>query len=91
MEFLLFLSGIDKEILALIRKADFTVEENTPLCLLGKKFFGFLKREQRSIVICTKNAIDIRSNLIAFHPDQSMTCLSKNRSDVVIIFCELFS
>ena len=59
MEFLLFLSGIDKEILALIRKANFTVEENTPLCLLGKKYFGFLRKSQKKVVICTQNAIDL--------------------------------
>ena len=56
MEFLLFLSAKDKEILDLVYKANFTAEENTPLCLLGKKFFGFLKKEQRTVVICTKNA-----------------------------------
>ncbi len=59
MEFLLFLSSTDKEILELIYKANFKVEENTPLCLLGKRFFGFLKRKQKTVVICTRNAMDI--------------------------------
>ncbi len=59
MDFFLFLGAQDKEILELVYKANYSVEENTPLCLLGKKFFGFLKREQKTIVICTKNAIDI--------------------------------
>ncbi len=56
MEFLLLLTSIDKEILDLVYKAKFTVEENTPLCLLGEKYFGFLKIEQKTIVICTHNA-----------------------------------
>ncbi len=59
LEFLAFLSSNDKEILDLIYKAQFSVEENTPLCLLGKRFFGFLKKEQRTVVICTKNAMDV--------------------------------
>ena len=58
MEFLLFLNAQEKEILQLINKAGYTVEENTPLCLIGKKFFGFLKHKQKRVVICTKNAMD---------------------------------
>ncbi len=58
MEFLLFLNSYEKEILALVQKANYQVEENTPLCLLDKKFFGFLKKRQKRIVICTKNAMD---------------------------------
>ena len=56
LEFIAFLTARDKEILDLIYKANYSVEENTPLCLLGKKFFGFLKKEQRTVVICTNNA-----------------------------------
>ncbi len=56
MEFLLFLNAHEKEIIQLIYEANYSVEENTPLCLLGKKFFGFLKNEQKRVVICTKNA-----------------------------------
>jgi len=59
MEFLLLLTAKDKEILELIYKAGFSAEENTPLCLLGKNFFGFLKKEQKKVVICTKNAMEI--------------------------------
>ncbi len=59
MEFIAFLSTKDKEILDLLYKAKFSVEENTPLCLLGEKFFGFLKKEQKIVVICTKNAMKI--------------------------------
>ena len=56
MEFLLFLSASEKEILGLIQKAKYSVEENTPLCLLGENYFGFFKKSQRRIVICTDNA-----------------------------------
>ncbi len=57
MEFLLFLNSQEKEIIELIYQANYSVEENTPLCLLGKEFFGFLKRKQKRIVICTENAM----------------------------------
>tara|TARA_B100000700_G_C14990548_1_gene831068 strand:- start:858 stop:1322 length:465 start_codon:yes stop_codon:yes gene_type:complete len=56
MEFLLFLNAQEKEILKLIQKANYKVEENTPLCLLGRKYFGFLKNTQKRVVICTENA-----------------------------------
>ena len=56
MEFLLFLNSKDKEILNLIYKANYTFEENTPLCLLGNNYFGFFKIRQRKVVICTENA-----------------------------------
>ncbi len=56
MEFITFLASRDKEILDLIYKAGYRVEENTPLCLLGKGFFGFLKRRRHTVVICTENA-----------------------------------
>ncbi len=56
MEFLLFLGEKEKEILDLIYKAQYSLEENTPLCLIGKEFFGFLKKNQKRIVICTNNA-----------------------------------
>ena len=56
MEFLLFLSKIDKEIVELINKSNHSIEENSALCLLDKKFVGFYKRKEKAIVICTKNA-----------------------------------
>ena len=65
MEFLLLLTAKDKEILDLVYKARFSVEENTPLCLLGKKFFGFLKTRQKTVVICTRNAQDLAVNPIS--------------------------
>ena len=56
MEFILFLSKIDKEIIELINKSNHSIEENTSLCLLDKKFVGFYKKNEKTIVICTKNA-----------------------------------
>ena len=56
MEFILFLSKIDKEIIELINKSNHSIEENTALCLLDKKFVGFYKKNEKTIVICTKNA-----------------------------------
>tara|TARA_Y100001968_G_scaffold333713_1_gene398617 strand:- start:8668 stop:9132 length:465 start_codon:yes stop_codon:yes gene_type:complete len=56
MEFLLFLSSRETEILNLIQKSGYSVEENTPLCLLGDEYVGFFKRRQKRVVICTNNA-----------------------------------
>ncbi|KGG11852.1 serine hydroxymethyltransferase [Prochlorococcus marinus] len=56
LEFILFLDASEKKILDLVQKANYQVEENTPLCLIGQKFFGFLKKQQRKVVICTENA-----------------------------------
>ena len=59
MDFIEFLNTREREILALIYKAQYSVEEKTPLCLLGKKYFGFLKKKQKTVVICTQNAKDV--------------------------------
>ena len=64
MEFLLFLNAKDKVIVNLVNKANFTFEENTPLCLLGDRYIGFTKRKQRRVVICTQNAMKIGGYLI---------------------------
>ena len=56
MEFILFLSKIDKEIIELINKSNHSIEENTSLCLIDKKYVGFFKRREKAIVICTENA-----------------------------------
>ena len=56
MEFIIFLSKIDKEIVELIKKADYSIEENAPLCLIDKRFIGFHKKFEKSIIICTNNA-----------------------------------
>ena len=56
MEFILFLSKIDKEIIDLVNKSNHKIEENTALCLIDKKYVGFYKKREKTIVICTKNA-----------------------------------
>ena len=56
MEFILFLNKIDKEIIELINKSNHSIEENTALCQIDKKFVGFFKRKEKTIVICTENA-----------------------------------
>tara|TARA_Y100000589_G_scaffold312602_1_gene333112 strand:+ start:461 stop:922 length:462 start_codon:yes stop_codon:yes gene_type:complete len=56
MEFIIFLSKIDREIIDLIKKTSYSIEENTPLCLIDKKFIGFHKKVEKTIVICTNNA-----------------------------------
>ena len=56
MEFIIFLSKIDKEIVELIQKANYSIEENAPLCLIDKTFMGFHQKIKKNIVICTNNA-----------------------------------
>tara|TARA_B100000212_G_scaffold311078_1_gene262541 strand:+ start:54 stop:515 length:462 start_codon:yes stop_codon:yes gene_type:complete len=56
MEFIIFLNKIDKEIIELIKKANYSIEENAPLCQLDRKFIGFHNKVERSIIICTNNA-----------------------------------
>tara|TARA_A100001234_G_scaffold113302_1_gene99474 strand:+ start:217 stop:684 length:468 start_codon:yes stop_codon:yes gene_type:complete len=56
MEFILFLSKLDKEILDLLIKANYVVEENKIECLLNREIKGLHNFEENKIVICTKNA-----------------------------------
>ena len=65
MEFLLFLNAKDEVIVNLVNKANFTFEENTPLCLLGDRYIGFTKRKQRRVVICTQNAKNMGGSLMS--------------------------
>ena len=73
MEFIDFLNSREKEILNLIYQANYLAEENTPLCLLGKKYFGFLKKKKKTVVICTQNAKDVGGYSIprSHHNDNS--------------------
>ena len=50
------MSKIDKEIIELINKANYSIQENSALCLIGEQFVGFHKKREKEIVICTKNA-----------------------------------
>ena len=56
MEFILFLSKLDKEILESLIKANYTVEENNAACLFNKKIKGLHNFEEKKIIICTENA-----------------------------------
>jgi len=56
MEFILYMTKIDMEILELVKKVNYTVEENSAICLIGKQYVGFHKRIDKEIVICTENA-----------------------------------
>ena len=62
MEFILYLDKIEIEIIRLTEKAGYSTEENTPLCLIGKDYVGFLKKKQKKIVICTNNAKEREGN-----------------------------
>ncbi len=55
MEFIIFLSKLDKEILELLTKANYIVEENKVECLLNKKIKGLHNFEENKIIICTEN------------------------------------
>ena len=56
MEFILFLSKLDKEILDLLVKANYIVEENKIECLLNKEIKGLHNFKENKIIICTDNA-----------------------------------
>ena len=56
MEFIEFLDRAEKEILRMVEEAGYSIEENTSLCLKSNNYAGFLKKSQKTIVICTENA-----------------------------------
>ena len=56
MEFIIFLSKLDKEILDLLIKANYIVEENKIECLLNKEIKGLHNFKENKIIICTDNA-----------------------------------
>ena len=56
MEFIIFLSKLDKEILELLVKANYLVEENKIECLINKEIKGLHNFKENKIVICTENA-----------------------------------
>ncbi len=55
MEFIEFLDKEELEIISIVEKAGYKTEENDPLCLLSERYVGFLKKKQKSIIICTDN------------------------------------
>ena len=56
MEFIIFLTKLDKEILNLLKKANYIVEENKIECLINKEIKGLHNFEENKIIICTENA-----------------------------------
>ena len=56
MEFIIFLSKLDKQILDLLIKANYTIEENKIECHLNKEIKGLHKFKENKIIICTENA-----------------------------------
>ena len=56
MEFIIFLSSLDKEILELLKEANYLVEENKIECLINKEIKGLHNFKENKIVICTENA-----------------------------------
>ena len=56
MEFIIFLSKLDKEILDLLIQANYVVEENKTECLLNKEIKGLHNFVENKIIICTENA-----------------------------------
>ena len=56
MEFIIFLSKLDKEILNLLTKANYIVEENKIECLLNENIKGLHNFKENKIIICTENA-----------------------------------
>ena len=56
MEFIIFLSKLDKEILDLLIKANYIVEENKIECSINKEIKGLHNFEKNKIIICTENA-----------------------------------
>ena len=56
MEFIIFLSKLDKEILELLEKANYLVEENKIECLINKEIKGLHNFKENKIIICTENA-----------------------------------
>ena len=56
MEFLEYLDRKEVEIIRVVEKAGYKIEENTPLCLLGDDYVGFLDKRRKAIVLCTENA-----------------------------------
>ena len=83
MEFILFLNKLDKDIVELIKKAKYSIEENSALCLIDKRYIGFHKRKEKTIVICTENAKKITNftnKLISKNKDNHKTKLYLRRA-----------
>jgi len=56
MEFIQYLDKIEIEIIRMVEKVGYSIEENKPLCLASDNYVGFLKKKEKTIIICTENA-----------------------------------
>ena len=56
MEFIIFLGKLDKEILDLLMKANYIVQENKIECKLNKNIKGLHNLKENRIIVCTENA-----------------------------------
>jgi len=56
MEFIEFLDRTEVEIIKIIQIAGYKTAENTKLCMLSENYVGFLDRQKKEIIICTRNA-----------------------------------
>ena len=57
MEFTEFLDQVEIEIIRMVEQAGYSTEENSSLCALSEDYAGFLKKKEKTIIICTNNAI----------------------------------
>ncbi len=83
MEFIIFLNRLDKDIIELIKKVNYSIEENSALCLIDKKYIGFHKKGEKTIIICTENAKQItnfRNKLTSKNKDNHKTKLYIRRA-----------
>ena len=55
MEFLLFLTQTDKDIVRLIKNAGYRISENTLICYAKPGFFGVTNNRKRELTLCTNN------------------------------------
>ncbi len=56
MEFIDYINRTEVEIIKLVEKAGYRIEENTKLCSLSDNYVGFLDKREKVIIICTSNA-----------------------------------
>ena len=56
MEFEYFLDRIEVEIINIVKKAGYQIEENKEPCLLSNEYVGFLNKKRKVIIICTDSA-----------------------------------
>ena len=79
MEFIIFLSKLDKEIFDLLIQANYIVEENKIGCLLNKEIKGLHNFVENKIIICTENA-KRKTNYRNMKQQQSMNNIKTERA-----------